>query len=279
MFCVKCGTRLEDEAMFCFNCGNKVGVEMPVEQTVMEQQPMQDQRQYTMHGSFQPVQQQPVEMSAQQQAYEKQEMPTQAFYNTPAQVSKKSNTSVAGMILLVLALLASVAISIGHFLDGEVGMGIANIGYVAATICLIVYCVSNKRIGSILKGISLIIVLGVNIAFAGISAIGASFDIFGNAKAGIDYYYAIVLLLQYVFLYLYLIVSIIRSFMGKVKTSLATCLCGYFAVLFTIAAFVIDFVSDTPSIFVLSVIPVDLGIITLIGGDIFATLRKGKNVE
>ena len=73
--------------------------------------------------------------------------------------------------------------------------------------------------------------------------------------------------------------SIIRSFMGKVKPAYFACLCGYFAILLTIAAFVIDVVSDTPSIFVFSFVPVDLGIVTLLGGDILATLRKGKKVE
>ena len=66
--------------------------------------------------------------------------------------------------------------------------------------------------------------------------------------------------------------------MGKLKPSYFTCLCGYFAILLTVAAFVIDVVSETPHIFVFSVIPVDLGIIALIAGDILATLRKGKNV-
>lgn len=333
MFCVKCGTRLADDAAFCFNCGNRVGAAEPiVEQTpaveaepvfevtssvevtpIMEtapmfeqssnpavslskentmatpefgatqtplptptpvapQQPMYEQQNpYMMQGSFQ--------MAQQQQMYQNAGMPPQqAYYNVPVQ-PKKSEASVPGMILLVLALISSIVISIGHFVDGETGMGIANIGYFAASVGLIVFCVSSKKMGAVLKGVFLLVVLGVNIAFAGISAIGSAFDIIGNAKAGIDYYYAIVVLLQYVFLYTYLLISIVRSFMGKAKPAYFACLCGYFAILLTVAAFVIDVVSDTPSVFVFGVIPVDLGIITLICGDILATLRKGKKVE
>lgn len=254
-------------------------------QSVASQQPMNEQNQYMMQGSFQMAQQPQAQqiygnpnMPQQQQMYQNAGMPQQAYYNTPVQ-KKKSEASVPGMILLVLALISSIVISIGNFVDGETGMGIANIGYFAASVSLIVFCVSSKKMGSMLKGVFLLVVLGLNIAFAGISAISSAFDIIGNAKAGIDYYYAIVVLLQYIFLYIYLLTSIVRSFMGKVKPAYFACLCGYFAILLTVAAFVIDAVSDTPSIFVFSIIPVDLGIITLIGGDILATLRKGKKVE
>ena len=362
MFCVKCGTRLADDAKFCFNCGNKVSEmhapvaepvlvsePVPVAETVLvsepvpvaetvpvsepvsvvepapvvdpvlvvepisvvhstpvaeavsvdetdsiaqsvptvepapvaeadslaQSEPIYDQRAYTMHGSFQQVQSQVMP----QDMYQRTEMPQQAFYNTPVQFKNKSKSfSVPGMIFLVISLVASIIISIGQFMDNETGMGIVNIAYFVATIGLIVFCVSSKRIGTILKGAFLTLVLVLNIIFAGVSAFTEAFNIIGNAKAGIDYYYAIVLLLQYIFLYVYLLVSIVRSFMGKMQVSYFTCLCGYFAMLLTVAAFVIDFVSDTPHIFVFSVIPVDLGLITLIAGDLFASLRNGKNI-
>ncbi len=270
---------------------NMIAPEMvatPPAPSVAPQQPAYEQNSYMMQGSFQ-MPQHPQGVSQQaygnpnmpqhQQMYPNAGMPQQAYYNAPVQTKKKSEASVPSMILLVLALISSIVISIGHFVDGQTGMGIANIGYFAASVGLIVFCVSSKKMCSMLKGVFLLVVLGVNIAFAGISAISSAFDIIGNAKAGIDYYYAIVVLLQYVFLYVYLLISIVRSFMGKAKPAYFSCLCGYFAILLTVAAFVIDAVSDTPSIFVFSIIPVDLGIITLIGGDILATLRKGKKLE
>ncbi|MBQ2745815.1 MAG: zinc ribbon domain-containing protein [Lachnospiraceae bacterium] len=295
MFCINCGTRLADDAVFCVNCGCKITAESvgkpEVQQSVVTEQPVtmepvvmeqpvaeqpvfqQDaynQGQYSSHGAFQTTQQmyQPQQPVAQQ-----------AFYNTPAQPVKKSNASVPAIIFLVIAAIASIAISIGHFVDGEIGMGVMNLCYFATSIVLIVYSVSTKKIGSILKGVFFLLMLVLNVIFAGVSAFGAAFDIFGNAKAGIDYYYAIIILLQYIFLYVYMLVSIIRSFIGKEKVSYATCLFGYFAMILIIAAFVVDVASDINGLFIFNFIPVDLGIVTLIIGDIFAATRKGKKVS
>ncbi len=256
-------------------------VETPIMETVAIQQteaptPVQqnayDQRQYTHPGSFQSVQQAPQQMYQPQQP-----VMQQAFYNTPAQSKKKGNVSIPAILFLVIATITAMTIAISNFIDGKVGMGVMNICYSVTSIILMVYCVSEKKIGSILKGVFFVIMLILNVIFAGFSAFGASFDIFGNAKAGIDYYYAVVLLLQYISLYVYMLVSIIRSFMGKEKTSYATCLVGYFAILLVVAAFIIDVVSDINNLFAFGFIPIDLGLVALIAGDLFATTKKGKN--
>lgn len=286
MFCVNCGTRLADDAVFCVNCGSKITAEENVAQTIVQQPTAQEQVVMATPVMEQPVVQQNVynqEQYSSQGVFQTTQQPAvaqQTYYNTSTvQPKKKSNTSIPAVIFLVIAAIASLAISIDHFIDGEVGMGIMNICYLATSVVLIVYSASTKKVGSILKGAFFFIMLVLNVIFAGISAFGAAFDIFGNAKAGIDYYYAIILLLQYIFLYIYMLVSIVRSFMGKEKVSYATCLCGYFALILIIAAFVVDVVSDINGLFALKFIPIDLGIVTLIAGDIFATTHKGKKVS
>lgn len=251
-------------------------VQTPIMENVAAQQNAYDQRQYTHPGQFQSVQQ----TQAPQQMYQQQQpVMQQAFYNTPAQPKKKGNVSIPAILFLVIATITAIAIAISNFIDGKIGMGVMNIFYSVTSIILMVYCVSSKKIGSILKGVFFVIMLVLNVIFAGFSAFGASFDIFGNAKAGIDYYYAVVLLLQYISLYVYMLVSIIRSFMGKEKTSYATCLVGYFAILLIVAAFIIDVVSDINNLFAFGFIPIDLGLVALIAGDLFATTKKGKNIS
>lgn len=322
MFCVKCGTRLADNAVFCVNCGSRVATEQDVAQPVVQepimmetpvveepvmqepvvmappvveepvaqdpvimaspvveqpvtQQNAYDQRQYTQSGTFQPVQTQPM-----QQMYQPQQpVMQQAFYNTPAKTKEKGNASVPAIIFLVIAAIASIAIAVGNFIDGEVGMGVMNICYFATSIIVIVYSTSSKKIGSILKGVFFLVMLVLNVIFVGYAAFMKSFDGFKNAKVGTDYYYSIILLLQYIFLYVYMMISVVRSFMGKEKVSYVTCILGYFAMLLIIAAFVIDVVSDINGLFVFKFIPIDLGIVALIIGDLFAMIRKSKNAS
>lgn len=247
------------------------------------QQPVYNQSQYVQQGTFQqaPSQQlyqQPVQnmQNTYQPGYNQQAY-TQSYYNAPVQKAKKEKVSVAAVIFLIVAAIAAVAVSIDQFIKGEIGMGIMNIFYCLTSIVLIVYSVSSKKTGSILKGVFFAIMLVLNIIFAGVSAFGAAIDIFGKATVGTDYYYAIILLLQFVFLYVYMIVSMIRGFMGKKNASYAACLLGYLGILLIVAAFVIDVVTDIQGLFAFKFIPVDMGLVCLIIGDLFATLRKGKN--
>lgn len=273
--------------------------QQPVEQQTYQapvQQPVYDHRQYVQHGTFQPatsqsnqqpvmsqINQQPNQSMYQQPAqnmYQQgysQPYPQQAFYNTPAQLVKREKTSVPAIIFLIIAAIAAIVISVDQFIKGEAGMGIMNICYFATSIILIVYSVSSKKTGSILKGVFFALTLVLNIIFAGVAAFSASIDIFKNATAGTDYYYAVILILQYIILYVYLLVSIIRSFMNKKNASYAVCLLGYFVILLIIAAFVVDVVTDIGGLFALGFIPVDLGIVCIIAGDLFASLRKAKN--
>lgn len=305
MFCFKCGTRVADDAVFCLNCGNRIAAEQPAaqaqepvaqqpagqeeviqqptyeqpayEQAVMQQplvqqpnQPVYDQSQYVQHGAFQPAQN--MYQPGYNQPY------TQAFYNTPAQTVKREKTSVPAVLFLNLAALAAIAISVGYFINGNIGLGVINAIYFVTSIMLFVYCFSSKKSVNLIKGAGYVLLIVMNVIFLGFSEIKEAFTIFGSEHSIMtDYYYAIILLLQYIFLYVYLIASIIRSFSDKNKASYFTCLCGYFALIFIIAGAVVNIASDTPGSFIFSFIPIDLSIVCLIAGDLFATLRKGKN--
>ena len=301
MFCFKCGTRVADDAVFCLNCGNRIASEQPVaqqsvgqeevmqqsiieqeeviqptyeqpinEQQAVVQQPVYDQSQYVQHGAFQPAQ------NMYQSGYNQPS--TQAFYNTPAQSVKKEKASVPAVIFLNIAALAAIAISVGYFINGNIGLGVINAIYFVTSIMLFCYCFSAKKSVNLIKGAAYVLLLVMNVIFLGFSEIKEAFTIFGSEHSIMtDYYYAVILILQYIFLYVYLIASIIKSFADNNKTSYFTCLCGYFALIFIIAGAVVNIASDTPGSFIFSFIPIDLGIASLIAGDLFATLRKGKN--
>ena len=245
-------------------------VATPVQQPIYNQNQYVDQSQYVQHGAFQPAQ------NTYQPGYNQPY--TQAFYNTPAQPVKREKTSAMAILFLFIASFVAIAISVGYFINGNVGLGVVNAVYFVVSIMLLCYCFSSKKSANVIKAVGYVLLLVMNVIFLGFSEIREAFTIFGSDNAMMtDYYYAIILILQYVFLYIYLVVSVIRGFTNKNETSYFACLCGYFALILIIAGAVVNIASDTPGAFVFNIIPIDLGIVCLLAGDLFATLRKGKN--
>lgn len=303
MFCKNCGANLADDAMFCFNCGTKVEQEQPVvapvsaavEQAIYEQ-PVVEESVYQQPVVEAPVYQEPVAEQAasyHQPAFQQPVQPTvqpvyqqpvqpmyqQAVYNNKMPKKKSSKASVAAVIFGILAVLSSVMISLSSFLDKEAGVGVENIAFAVSSILIVIYAVSNSTVSSIIKGVGLVAATVLHIIFFGVSAFKASFDIFGNAEAGIDYYYAIILLIELVLFYVYMLMNIIRSFMNSKNPSAIMLLFGYISALLMIAAFVIDYVSDTNGLFAFKFIPVDLGLVLMIIADIFAVIGRAKKQE
>lgn len=298
MFCMKCGAKIADDAVFCLNCGNKVATEQvslsqpssesatPVEEVAQPamtdsssvvneatvQQPVESQSVY-QQPSFKPSFNQPV-----------YQQPVQPVFQQPVQqmpVTKGSKAVIPAVIFLVLSVFASVMISVSSFLDGKAGVGVENIGFAVASILIIVYAVSKSTVSSVLKGIGLLIVTVLHAIFFGVSQFMGSFDIFGDAEAGIDYYYAVVILLELICFYVYMVINIIRSFTNSKKASSVMLLLGYISALMIIVAFVINWVSESnsSSLFAFKFIPVDLGLVFMIFGDIFAVIARAKKQE
>lgn len=308
MFCKNCGANLADSAMFCFNCGTKVEQEQPVveqsmvsepvlEQPVIEpisevveqiiyqspviEEPAYQQPAVEQAPSYhQPVFQQPVQPTV-QPVYQQsvQTMYQQPIYHNKMPKEKGSKASVAAVVLGILAVLASVMISLSSFLGKEAGVGVENIVFAVSSILIIIYAVSNSTVSSIIKGVGLAAATVLHIIFFGVSAFKASFDIFGNAEAGIDYYYAVILLIELVLFYVYMLMNIIRSFINSKGASAIMLLFGYISALLMIAVFVIDYVSDTKGLFAFKFIPVDLGLVLMIIADIFAVIGRAKKQE
>lgn len=301
MFCMKCGAKIADDAVFCLNCGTKVATEQvslsqtsnesvtPAEEVVQPvvadsssvvneaapQQPVAEQTSQ-QQPSYQPVFNRP---SFNQPVYQQ---PVQPVFQQPVQqmpVRKGSKAVIPAVIFLILSVFASIMISVSSFIDGKVGIGVENIGFAVASVLIIVYAVSKSTVSSVLKGAGLLVATVLHVIFFGVSAFMACFDIFGNAEAGIDYYYAVILLLELICFYVYMLVNIIRSFINCKKASSVMLLFGYISALLIIVAFVIDMVSDINGLFAFKFIPVDLGLVFMIFGDIFAVVARVKKQE
>ena len=265
MFCTKCGANIADDAVFCLNCGSKV--ESVAEEKVEEviEKPVQQ--------TYQPAFSQPT-FATQQSAQSVQPVFQQSVQQMP--VKKGSKAAVPAAIFLILSVITSIMISLSSFLDGKIGIGVENIGFVVSAILITVFAFSTSGITSILKGVGLSIATVLHVIFFGVSAFMAVFDIFGNAEAGIDYYNATILLLELVCFYVYMLMNIIRSFMNSKKASSVMLLLGYIAALLIVVAFVIDWVSDINGLFAFKFIPIDLGLVFMVLGDIFAVISRAK---
>ena len=315
MFCMKCGTKLADDAVFCFNCGNRLTPEQPVAEAIassssvvnessvnlsneFKQQAEQTVNQFAPEspaGQFmaeQPINQfAPEQLNMNSASYHQPvfnqpsyRQPTQPVYQQPiAQnqipLKKGSKATVPAVIFAVLAVLSSVMICVSAFIKGDMGTGFENIAFALCSVLIIVFAVSKSGISSILKGVGLVIVTALHVIFFGVAAFGACFDIFGNAKAGIDYYYAVILLLELVLLYVFMLLNIVRSFMNAKKASSIMLLVGYIAGLLIIAAFVVDVVSELAGLFAFGFIPIDLGLVLMLLADIFAIIARAKKQE
>lgn len=271
MFCMKCGTQLADDAAFCFNCGNKIEANEPAavntqsfsaetaqteEQGAYYHQPAFHQQ---MNGTVQPVYQQPV-------------------FKNQIPVKKGSKAMIPAMIFVVLSVFASIMVSISSFMGGEVGVGFENIAFAVCSILIAVYATSKSTVTSVLKGVGLVAVTALHAIFYGVAGFMTAIGIFGTAKNGTDYYFAVILLLELILFYTYMIVNIIRCFMNSKKVSSVMLLFGYLSALLMVAAFVVDAVSrlNMNEVFAFGFIPNDLGLVCMILADIFAVISRAK---
>ena len=81
------------------------------------------------------------------------------------------------------------------------------------------------------------------------------------------------------FFAIYVIMNVIRSFMNSKKSSMAMLVCAYFTMLFVVVCFIVDYASDVRGLFAFKFIPTDLGLVTLILADIFASISRTKKFE
>lgn len=261
-------------------------VDIPVmpEVPVMQEAPaVQETQSYAQPIYTQPVYTQPT---FQQPTYNQ---PVQPVYNQPVVQNaipsmpkkKGSKATVPAVIFGLLSLVASVLIAVDFFINKKDGLtvGIENIVFALTSIFVIVYAVSKSAASSVLKGVSLLAVLALHVIFYGISAFRSVFVIFGDANSLTDIYYAVILLIELICLYIYLLICTIKSFANSKKASTFTLLLGYLAAILMIAVFVVDCVSIDKNIFAMKFIPVDAGLILLIIADIFATIARAKKME
>lgn len=315
MFCTNCGAQLEDNSIFCIQCGAKVlgetpapapVVEEPVvmeasapvveEVPVVEQAPVVEEtfsNQVQQPEFAQPYNQpfaQPYNQMQQPyggQSYGQnvsyaQNMPYTQVYQTK---KKNSKALIPAILFAIISIAASVMVCLYGFKSKELGMGLENIAFALTGIFVIVYAVSKSNVTSIMKSVGFIAVAALHTIYYGIAAGKAAVTLLknyfgGNSNANLtDCYYGIVLILGLLTLAIYLIMNIIKGFMNSKKASMGMLVSGYFAMLLIIVCFVVDYASDKRGLFAFNFIPVDLGLIALILADIFATIARAKKFE
>lgn len=303
MFCTNCGAQLEDNSIFCIQCGAKVSgetsapapvVEEPVvmeaSAPVAEEVPVVEQTPVVEESFSNQVQQpefaQPNNQI--QQLYGGQPYAqTQNMPYTPVYQTKKKNSKalIPAILFAILSIAASVMVCLYGFKSKEFGMGLENIAFALTAIFVIVYAVSKSNVTSIMKSVGFIAVAALHTIYYGIAAGKAAVTLLknyfgGNSNANLtDCYYGIALILGLLTLAIYLIMNIIKGFMNSKKASMGMLVSGYFAMLLIIVCFVVDYASDKRGLFAFKFIPVDLGLIALILADIFATIARAKKFE
>lgn len=307
MFCTNCGAQLEDNSIFCIQCGAKVSGETPapapvVEEPVVmeasapvvEEVPVVEQAPVVEETFSNQVQQpefaQPYNQMQQPyggQSYGQnvsyaQNMPYTQVYQTK---KKNSKALIPAILFAIISIAASVMVCLYGFKSKELGMGLENIAFALTGIFVIVYAVSKSNVTSIMKSVGFIAVAALHTIYYGIAAGKAAVTLLknyfgGNSNANLtDCYYGIVLILGLLTLAIYLIMNIIKGFMNSKKASMGMLVSGYFAMLLIIVCFVVDYASDKRGLFAFKFIPVDLGLIALILADIFATIARAKKFE
>lgn len=307
MFCTNCGAQLEDNSIFCIQCGAKVSGETPapapvVEEPVVmeasapvvEEVPVVEQAPVVEETFSNQVQQpefaQPYNQMQQPyggQSYGQnvsyaQNMPYTQVYQTK---KKNSKALIPAILFAIISIAASVMVCLYGFKSKELGMGLENIAFALTAIFVIVYAVSKSNVTSIMKSVGFIAVAALHTIYYGIAAGKAAVTLLknyfgGNSNANLtDCYYGIALILGLLTLAIYLIMNIIKGFMNSKKASMGMLVSGYFAMLLIIVCFVVDYASDKRGLFAFKFIPVDLGLIALILADIFATIARAKKFE
>lgn len=315
MFCTNCGAQLEDNSIFCIQCGAKVSGETPApapvveepvvmeasapvveEVPVVEQAPVVEEtfsNQVQQPEFTQPYNQpfaQPYNQMQQPyggQSYGQNVSYTQNMPYTPVYQTKKKNSKalIPAIIFAIISIAASVMVCLYGFKSKELGMGLENIAFALTAIFVIVYAVSKSNVTSIMKSVGFIAVAALHTIYYGIAAGKAAVTLLknyfgGNSNANLtDCYYGIALILGLLTLAIYLIMNIIKGFMNSKKASMGMLVSGYFAMLLIIVCFVVDYASDKRGLFAFKFIPVDLGLIALILADIFATIARAKKFE
>lgn len=291
MFCTNCGAQLEDNSIFCIQCGAKVSGETSAPVPVVEE-PVVMEASAPVAEEVPVVEQTPVvEESFSnhiQQPYGGQPYAqTQNMPYTPVYQTKKKNSKalIPAILFAILSIAASVMVCLYGFKSKELGMGLENIAFALTAIFVIVYAVSKSNVTSIMKSVGFIAVAALHTIYYGIAAGKAAVTLLknyfgGNSNANLtDCYYGIALILGLLTLAIYLIMNIIKGFMNSKKASMGMLVSGYFAMLLIIVCFVVDYASDKRGLFAFKFIPVDLGLIALILADIFATIARVKKFE
>lgn len=307
MNCTNCGTHLADDALFCFSCGAKVNSQpavapavMPAVETtpVAEATPIVEAApvvETTPVVEAEPVAEVASAVEAQptfqQPAFQQPMMQEPAFQQPyvsakPYVKEKSSKALIPAVIFALLSVAASVMVCLYGFMKkGELGMGLENIAFALTAIFVIAYATSKSNVTAMLKGIGFVAVAALHTIYYCIPAakeakIRLSEYFGGNANAtGTDCYYGIALIALIAFFAIYVIMNVIRSFTNSKKSSMAMLVCAYFTMLLVVVCFIVDYASDVRGLFAFKFIPTDLGLVTLILADIFASISRAKKFE
>ena len=317
MFCTNCGAQLEDNSIFCIQCGAKIAEvpAAPVEEVseevnaaiyeqpeiaevtvnVVEETPVAEETpvEPTFANQIYNQMQQPAFNQPYNQPFNQMQQPfggqpyvQNAPYMTMSQPKKKSSKALIPAILFaIISIAASVMICLSGFKSKELGMAFENIAFCLTSIFVITYAVSKSNATSIIKSVGFVAVAVLHTIYYGIAAGKEAVTLLksyfgGNSNANLtDCYYGIALILGLVTLAVYLIMNIIKGFTNSKKASMGMLVSGYFAMLLIVVCFVVDFASDKRGLFAFNFIPVDLGLVTLILADIFASIARAKNFE
>ena len=277
MFCTNCGAQLEDNSIFCIQCGAKIAEvpAAPVEEISEEvnaaiyEQPEIAEVTENVVEAAPVVEETPAEPTFANQIYNQMQQPAfnqpynqpfnqmqqpfggqpyvqNAPYMTMSQPKKKSSKALIPAILFaIISIAASVMICLSGFKSKELGMAFENIAFCLTSIFVITYAVSKSNAASIIKSVGFVALAVLHTIYYGIAAGKEAVTLLksyfgGNSNANLtDCYYGIALILGLVTLAVYLIMNIIKGFTNSKKASMGMLVSGYFAMLLIVVCFVV----------------------------------------
>lgn len=307
MLCINCGVELNDDVMFCTKCGvkiqgtavkaepkNSIPEAMPVLNHIPEavpvlrpdQEVMREKKEIAVENS----EVIPVNISIQPipVAKPKEIEDNLNVISGPVSFFIATTKSNDIMLLKIFSIIFSV-LTIGAAIIGMLDKSSSK-AYIASMIIIIitsiVFLLSNIKPISILKGIALLILLVSDVIFIGYDSIKYSISTFGEKASEIAasnnvieeliVAYLISCLVWFVFMYLFFVIDMMRSFTCTRKFKVITLFIGYISMLAVILQITLRFFIESDVETLLGFLPMNLVYVFLLLSIMFGISSKKK---
>ncbi len=275
MFCTNCGNNIEDDAVFCIHCGQKIVTEIQKKQTeevsvfdysdrtpavkFMEpavtkkeeivpveiiESPMMDSRMFSPIG-IQGTSPLGIDTTAQTNQLTGTSMPM-----IEMKANKQKDSILPLKIISIIFSILTIAAAIVQVIyeasnDGEIINIIWALSFAVVAITLVLFSVKNNVIISRVKGITFIMLIILDVVFVGFSTLKYSFnELFTSSLERNETIYMIVLIVMTISLYVYLLFDAIRSLVLAKGMKTLTVFVGYIPLLAVILQIVIKALND-----------------------------------